>query len=561
MSKMRAMRFLTILLPLLLLATSAAQAEPTKADCKAYAESVEDLCDRLGLSAEITGRALLNAVESWIESQDTETIERVIREIEETTAGVKSCEDAGLSHKVVAVKGMCMKLESAVLPWLKSVAVVDPCQALINQASRKRATDLDGAIADLERSVTECTGESWLPEAHRNLAEMYFERGDIENDDYAKGREQTRQAIEFAEAYDEENRRAFRAILAKPTIEAGERLMEAGAYEEAKRHWEAYVEIFGCSTFDVLFDVEQVAQGAWMLRDLRDAHCQLSRACVELGDTACVRNLMLPAAKDYKDDLRPIRDLTRRTFELAAETTGEGREKLYILGFDLLTVWQDLDPDSHQIDGLLEETLLAQPRKERLSLLRATDKCWIPIQVAEALRQEREDFIQEAEIAAACGDSGAEAQRILSEFYVQAAHDKLDRLGGIVRSVRGRRATIKEVEEQLLPKITDSAEAAKIRSRLAEEKTRLQREIARAEREKDEMYSGCTELLATIQWNIARETDYLREELDFKQGCCGFLMANTNRWTDWMRSRPEGERLADAEIEKKERLMKAYCAP
>jgi hypothetical protein len=183
------------------------------------------------------------------------------------------------------------------------------------------------------------------------------------------------------------------------------------------------------------------------------------------------------------------------------------------------------------------------------------------MQVAEALRQESEDFIEEAELAAACGDSGAEAQQILCDFYVQAANDKLDQLGGIVRSVRGRRATIREVEEQLLPKIKDSAEAAKIRSRLAEERAKMHGEIARAEREKDEMYSGCTELLATIQWNIARETDYLREELDFKQGCCGFLLANTKRWTDWMRSRPEGERLADAEIDKKERLMKGYCAP
>jgi hypothetical protein len=555
------MRFLTFLFPLLLVSASAAQAQPTKADCKAYAESIRELCDRLGLSPEITGRALLNTVEEWIESQDTQTIEQVIGEIEEATAGVRSCEAAGLSHKVVAVKGMCMRLESAVLPWLKSVAVVDPCQSLINQASRKRATDLDGAIADLERSVSECTGESWLPEAHRNLAEMYFERGDIEKDDYPKGQDQTRQAMKFSEDYDEENRRAFRAILAKPTIEAGDELMELGAFEEAKRHWEAYIDIFGCSSFDVLFDAEQVAQGAYMLRELRDAHCQLSRACVELGDTACVRNLMVPAAEEHKGDLRPIRDLTRRTFELAAETTGEGREKLYILGFDLLTMWRELDPDSRQINGLLERTLLAQARDERLALLRATDKCWIPMQVAEALRQESEDFIEEAELAAACGDSGAEAQQILCDFYVQAANDKLDQLGGIVRSVRGRRATIREVEEQLLPKIKDSAEAAKIRSRLAEERAKMHGEIARAEREKDEMYSGCTELLATIQWNIARETDYLREELDFKQGCCGFLLANTKRWTDWMRSRPEGERLADAEIDKKERLMKGYCAP
>jgi hypothetical protein len=444
---------------------------------------------------------------------------------------------------------------------LKSVAVVDPCQALINQASRKRATDLDGAIADLERSVTECKGESWLPEAHRNLAEMYFERGDLEKDDYAKGREQTQLAMKFSEGYDEENRTAFRAILAKPTIEAGEKLMEAGAFEEAKRHWEGYVDIFGCSSFDVLFNVEQVAQGAWMLREMKDAHCQLSRACVEIGDTDCVRDLMLPVAEDYKEDLRPFRDLTRRTFELAAETTGEAREELFILGFDLLTVWRELDPDSRQITGLLDDMLLAQARDERLALLRATDKCWIPMQVAESLRQDREDFIEEAEIAAACGGSGAEAEQMLCDFYVQAAEDKLDRLGGVVRSVRDRQATIREVERQLLPKIKDAAAAAKIRSRLAEERAEMRGEIAKAEREKDEMYAGCTELLATIQWNIAREEDYLREELDFKRGCCGYLYPDAKRWTDWMRSRPEGERLADAEIDKKERLMKRYCAP
>jgi hypothetical protein len=205
--------------------------------------------------------------------------------------------------------------------------------------------------------------------------------------------------------------------------------------------------------------------------------------------------------------------------------------------------------------------LLACAREERLRLLRLTDKCWIPLQVAEALKQEGEPYIDEVEIAAACGESGDEVQQLLAAFYVQAAYDRLSQLGVTARSVREKRALMREVEEQLLPKICGTVEAGEVRSRLEAERARLRDETARAELEKRGRYDGCTDLLATIQWNIAREEEYFEQEDEFKEACCGFLMANTSGWLSWMRSRPERERLADAEIENKRKLMKRYCAP
>jgi DNA-binding transcriptional MerR regulator len=177
------------------------------------------------------------------------------------------------------------------------------------------------------------------------------------------------------------------------------------------------------------------------------------------------------------------------------------------------------------------------------------------MRVAEALREAGVDYIAEVEVAAACGESGAEAQAMLDDIYVQAAFDKLDRLAVIARTLREKRSVLREVEEQILPKVGDPAKAAEIRSKLAEKRARMQQEIAQAEQQRIERYSGCTELLATIQWNRARENDYEREENDFKRGCCTFLMANTSGWTGWM-----GSRLADEEIAKKQKLMQRYCA-
>jgi hypothetical protein len=215
------MRYATVLLSLLLLATSVGLAGPTKTDCKAYSQEITRLTKLLKLSPELTGRALLNAVEQWIESQEQETIKQVIGEVEAATEGVRQCEAHGFSSRVMSVKAMSVKMETAVLPWLRNASDVDPCQTLISQAARKRYNDVDGAIADLERSVTECTDDVWLPDAHLNLAAMYYQRGDLEQNDYEKARVQTREAMKYGETHEEENRKAFRAILAKPTIEAG----------------------------------------------------------------------------------------------------------------------------------------------------------------------------------------------------------------------------------------------------------------------------------------------------------------------------------------------------
>jgi hypothetical protein len=334
--------------------------------------------------------------------------------------------------------------------------------------------------------------------------------------------------------------------------------MEQGAYEEAARHWKDYTDLFGTSSFSVLFDVEQVAQGAWTLRELKDANYQRALACMEIEDFDGVREVMLPIPETYRTDLQPIKELTGRAFDLGAVAEGQERETCYQLGFDLLSAWHEISPDSYQIVSLLDERLLSCEREQRLELLRLTEHCWIPMEVAETLNREGKEFIAEAEIAMACGGTGAEAERILADFYRQAAHDQLDRLGG---TVSDRRAILSAVERELLPRVTDEAAAARIRARIDEARANLRSEVARSERERAEAYSGCTELLATIQWNIARENDYYEEERDFKRGCCRFLRSNPDAWINWMRSRPENERLADAEIAKKERLMHRYCDP
>jgi hypothetical protein len=545
----------------LFLLSSTAEARPTKADCKAHAGSIRDLSQEIGLSPEITGRALLDTVKQWIEAQDAATIQQVIGRIEEATAGVQQCEAGGHTNVVLAIKGTSKKLETAVLPWLRNASTADSCQSLISQAVRKKTRDLDGAIEDLERSIGKCEEDSWLPEAHRNLAAAHYERGDLEQNDFESAYEQTRRALEVSRGYEEGNRKALSANLAKYAIEAGRDLMERAAYETARSHWAAYIDIFGSSSFDVLFQVEEVAQGSRMLRDLVDARYQLALACLELADSACVSNAMLPAAADYGDNAQPIRDLTERTFEHAADSTCADTEALYVLAFDLLTAWQELDPSAYQLKKFLNESLLARDREERLGLLRLTDKCWIPMQVAEALRQEGEDYIEEVKIAAACGESGAEAQQILARFYLQAANDRLDRLPATARTVSEKRAALDEIERQLLPEIQDPAGADELRSRLAQERAKLRQSVARDEQDKLGRYSGCTELLATIQWNRRRERDYFDEERQFKDGCCRFLVANAGGWESWMRSKPENERLSDEEIGNKKKLMQRYCQP
>jgi hypothetical protein len=473
---------------------------------------------------------------------------------------VQACEAAGFSSKVLAVKSMSRKLETAVLPWLRNMTAVDACQSLISQAARKKYEDLDGAIADLERSVRECKDELWLPEAHRNLAGLYFERGDAGHDDYENAREQTRRALEFGKGYEKEDREAFMAVLVKPFIETGKELMEGGNFAEARRQWESYAEIFGTTSFEPLFRVEQVAQGAGRLRDLKDARYQRALACLELGDLTCVREAILPIPPEYEDDLQPFKALTNRVVQMAGEAAEETRAALFALAFDMLDAWHGVDPDSYQIEGVLERALLDLPREERLELLRLTDKCWIPLSVAQALQRRQRPCIDEALLAAECGGTGGEAGQILNDFYLQAANDTLDRTIRTARTIGEKRAALEQVEQELLPRITDEADADRLRARLAEERSRLQQDVARIRKERERAYSGCTELLATIQWNLARERDYEREVADFKRGCCRYLMSDTEDWLRWMRTRPEG-RLADEEIENKRKLMRRFCAP
>ena len=132
---------------------------------------------------------MLNAVNEWIAAEDEGSIQTMVSQIEQATAGIKECESAGLGSRVMPVKPMASKLSSAVLPWLRSVVVVDPCQSLISKAVGNKETDPEGAIEDLERSVRECDDELWLREARRRLTEMYYGRGEIE-----KAHEHTRGA-------------------------------------------------------------------------------------------------------------------------------------------------------------------------------------------------------------------------------------------------------------------------------------------------------------------------------------------------------------------------------
>ena len=62
------MRSLVIVVSLLLLAPSAAQAKPPKkSDCKIHADNIKALSSQLGLRPGIRGGALMAAVEDWID--------------------------------------------------------------------------------------------------------------------------------------------------------------------------------------------------------------------------------------------------------------------------------------------------------------------------------------------------------------------------------------------------------------------------------------------------------------------------------------------------------------
>ena len=81
------MRFLTILSFLLILLPSASWAKPTKAECKAHATRVKQLAKQLGMTEELTGRALLNTVEAWVAGNDAETVDGVATGIQQAVAG------------------------------------------------------------------------------------------------------------------------------------------------------------------------------------------------------------------------------------------------------------------------------------------------------------------------------------------------------------------------------------------------------------------------------------------------------------------------------------------
>jgi hypothetical protein len=455
---------------------------------------------------------------------------------------------------VSPIRGLSKRLQSSVLPWIRNAAPVEPCQGLVNQAARKRSEDLDGAIEDLKLSIRDCQDEVWLREARVNLAGMYFERADLEQHDLEMASEQSRQALIASETLDEADRKALTAILARSAIEAGKKLMDEQAYEEGARHWQTYIELFGTPSFDVLFKIPKVAQGAWPLRELGDAQFQLSLTCVRGPDVSCVAETILPVVARFRGDTRPLRELTSILFERAATAAGTERQAIYLAAFDLMTAWHELDPDSFGPRRLMEETLLDRGREERLELLRLTDKCWIPMEIAEALQRDGEAFLEEAQTAAACGGTSADAQRMLAAVHLQEARDKLDRLGVTARSTQEKQALLREVERLLQEKVGDSAEADTLRSRIEAERARMRNAASQANQDRTEIYDACTQLLATIQWNMAREEIFDDEVRDFKIGCCGHLLGDTDGWAKWMRTR-----LADAEVENKKKLMKSYC--
>lgn len=553
------MRFRSAAIALvLLLIAPAAQARVTKAECKAHTASIKELAERLGVSDEVKGRELMSTVETWIEGADEATIMQTIDEIATATAGIRSCETGGFYNFVQRAKATSKKLESA-LPWLKHVTAAEPCQALISKAVRERsAGNLDTAIADLERSAAECKDESWLPEAHGNLADAYLERGSVESNDYANAHEQVRKALPYGEAWGEEDLNTLRAILAKPMIEAGAALMEQRAYDVARSHWQAYIDIFGTPSFDVLFDVPAISQGSRPLRELLDARYQLALACLESRDVACATATVRSAAEEYKTDSTPIRELTSRALDLASNAESIEQDEAYRLALDLLNAWHELDPDSYQIKTMVEDTFVPCEPEQRMRILRLTEACWLPTQVAECLKQEGEDYFAEATLAASCDSTGGQAQQLLADLHFQTACNKLDRIV-LAESTGAKHAVLKEVENEILPKITDPSSADKVRERISEERTRIRNASVQAVQNKDERYAACTELLALIQWNQARENEYEGDLRDFRRGCCGFLKKNESGWMGWMRARPESVRLAETEIVKKQKLMGQYC--
>ena len=109
---------------LMLLVPAAVQAAPSKADCKARVNIVKELAKEFAITDETNGRDLLDAVNAWIASQDEGAVQAMVVRVEETTAGIKECESAGLGSKIMPVKPMASKMNSAILPWLRSAVRV-----------------------------------------------------------------------------------------------------------------------------------------------------------------------------------------------------------------------------------------------------------------------------------------------------------------------------------------------------------------------------------------------------------------------------------------------------
>lgn len=553
------MRRFAATLVLLALAQASSALAVSKNECKEHALTLSEAASEFGFTEQASGRELHDAVRMWIARNDDSAVAAMQARIKGALDGVAACEAAALSRFVEEARGKAGQLKPA-LTWLAGAAAAEAgdCQGLLSQAVGKQGADVDGAIADLERYLVDCPDHAWRREAHQRLAFMLLKRGDAERQDHARAHEQARAALALSDEVEPEMRPAFRAFLARAMIEAGETLMQEGRFDIAREHWQTYIDAFGTPSFDVLFDVEAVARGAMSLRKMHDARYQLFLTCVETGDAACVVEKVMPGLADFASDASLIRDLTERAFARAAAAEPARQAAAWELALDLLDAWHELEPDAYFIDTLIDKTLVARERDERLELLARIEQCWVPMRVVEALRRKGESFMAEAELAVDCGDGGQEAGLLLADLRADEVQRKLAQLGTVAVSAAEREAVLSEIEA-MLPALAGTPHETELRARLRAERANL-RNASAGQLDVSVNYGACTDLLASIQWVIAREQSHDSKLADFKQSCCPVLRPDPAAWVRWMQGRPANVRLADAEIENKRRLMQEYCS-
>ncbi|HXV77332.1 MAG TPA: hypothetical protein VD788_13520, partial [Candidatus Polarisedimenticolaceae bacterium] len=140
----------------------------------------------------------------------------------------------------------------------------------------------------------------------------------------------------------------------------------------------------------------------------REAEYRIALACFEDGDFDCAATEAVAGSllTDSTEPAEPARAIAERAIERAAEVGPPEADTYWRFVFRLVADWHRQEPLDDGPDTVLENALGALDPAERLRLLELSEDCWVPLRVAEGLRDRQAEFVDEAKVAYACDPAG-----------------------------------------------------------------------------------------------------------------------------------------------------------